>query len=163
MNQFSKGNRKRSVRPSRRLSTFEALEARLVLSRAVLSMDDVAGEILVEYEPAANVQVRAANRYLADMCLVREIDAPVRNRMGFGAMEVVRIAPGGSVEAAVGWLSRQPGVRFAEANESIAPSAIANDPEYVTGSLWGMYGDDMPEPVGPAGTTNAFGMAAENL
>ncbi|MBI1324241.1 S8 family serine peptidase [bacterium] len=146
-----------------RNSTIEVLESRLVLSASIDSMADVARQILVEYEPASNVQVRAANRYNGNLAIVRESNDAIRGLLGYGSMEVVRVSPGESLEGAMDWLSRQPGVRFAEPNRTAAPAAISDDPDYVDGGLWGVYGSDSPEPVGPSGTTNVYGTAAETL
>jgi len=53
-------------------------------------------------------------------------------------------------------------VLFAEPNWRLSPAAVSNDPAYATtGQLWGMYGDDQPTAIGPAGTTNQFGSQAE--
>jgi subtilisin family serine protease len=69
------------------------------------------------------------------------------------------------VETAVRVLNNLPGVEFAEPNWIATPQAISNDPLYLDGSLWGMYGDDLqdsvPSPIGPTGTTNPYGTQAE--
>jgi subtilisin family serine protease len=154
-------------RSARRLSrskrafrkALERLEERTVLS----GMNLVADEILVQFDPSANVQQRAQIRYNAGFGLDSEIDSPQRLNAGVGMMEVVKLPAGMSTDEAVAWLSRQPGVSFAEPNQWIAPQAISNDPYYTTSSrLWGMYGSDSPSAVGPSGTTNQYGSHAEN-
>src|SRR5262245_2214279 len=67
-----------------------------------------------------------------------------------------------SVESAIEELRRNPNVEFAEPNWVVAHSDVANATYYANGSLWGMYGDDDPDAIGPAGTTNAYGCAAED-
>ncbi len=144
-------------------SLFDDLERRLVLANSSVAIEAAISEVLVEYDPQANVQVRAANRFNGDLGLVRELNGANRSAMGFGVMEVVRISPGANLEQAIRWLSDQPGVKYAEPNQKITAAAVSNDPEYVSGNLWATYGTDSPEPVGPAGTTNPFGTAAENV
>lgn len=142
---------------------FEDLESRFVLASSSAAIELSIRELLVEYDPQANVQVRAANRFNGDFGLVRELTAANRSAMGFGVMEVVRISPGSNLEQAIRWFSDQPGVKYAEPNQKIAAAAVSNDPEYASGNLWATYGSDTPDPVGPAGTTNPFGTAAENV
>lgn len=66
-----------------------------------------------------------------------------------------------SVLQAVRVLNTLPGVEFAEPNWIAGIQAESNDPFYLDGSLWGMFGDDYPSSVGPVGTTNPFGTQAE--
>jgi subtilisin family serine protease len=65
------------------------------------------------------------------------------------------------VEEAIRRLERNPNVRFAEPNWKYNAAAVSNDTYYTSGQLWGMYGDDLPTAVGPAGTTNQYGSQAE--
>lgn len=85
---------------------------------------------------------------------------PMKAR-GEGVLEVIDLPASTSVEegmAAYGALAR---VSYAEVDQRVTPGAWSNDPGYVNGYLWGMYGSDTPTVVGPAGTTNAYGSNAE--
>jgi subtilisin family serine protease/subtilisin-like proprotein convertase family protein len=117
----------------------------------------VKGELLVQYKPQTSSQIRGMNRYAFGVDLKREI----RSSSASGVLELIQFPTSVSVESARAWFSRQPDVAFAEPDYLYSTSAVSNDPYYTSGQLWGMYGDDTPTPVGPAGTTNAYGIAAE--
>jgi hypothetical protein len=117
----------------------------------------VKGELLVQYKPQTSSQIRGMNRYAFGVDLKREI----RSSSASGVLELIQFPTSVSVESARAWFSRQPDVAFAEPDYLHSTSAVSNDPYYTSGQLWGMYGDDTPTPVGPAGTTNAYGIAAE--
>ncbi len=63
--------------------------------------------------------------------------------------------------AAAALLAHLPGIDFIEPNWVVTPDSESNDPLYLNGSLWNMYGDDISLGAGPAGTTNPFGSQAE--
>ena len=117
----------------------------------------VKGELLVQYKPQTSSQIRAMNRYAFGVDLKREI----RSSSASGVLELIQFPTSVSVESAKAWFSRQPNVAFAEPDYFYTTSAVSNDPYYTNGQLWGMSGDDTPTPVGPAGTTNTYGIAAE--
>ena len=147
---------------NRRKVRFDRLEDRTVLSNAFSPVGIIPDEILVQYRPDANVQQRGSNRYVGGFGLLEEIDSAQRLNFGEGMIELVKVPAGMTTETAVAWLSRQPGVEFAEPNQILTIAATSDDTQYVNGSLWGMYGSDSPAPIGPAGTTNSFGIHAEN-
>jgi subtilisin family serine protease len=80
---------------------------------------------------------------------------------GIGVLEHLRLPGGKSVEQAIADLKSNPQIAFAEPNYIYRPTVVSNDPEYTSGRLWGIYSADAPSAAGPAGTTNAFGSAAE--
>ena len=80
---------------------------------------------------------------------------------GIGVLEHLRLPGGKSVEQAIADLKSNPQIAFAEPNYIYQPTVVSDDPEYTSGRLWGMYSADAPSTAGPAGTTNAFGSAAE--
>ena len=80
---------------------------------------------------------------------------------GEGVLEVIEVAADVNREAVLAAYRQQSGVRYAEVDLFLQPQAVSNDPGYVNGSLWGMYGGDAPTAVGPTGTTNAYGTNAE--
>lgn len=67
---------------------------------------------------------------------------------------LVTLAPGRSVRRAVRQLETRAAVSYAEPDYRVWPASAADDPLYLGGSLWGMYGDDtVPH-------ANAFGSGA---
>jgi subtilisin family serine protease len=150
-------------RSSNRVATnFDRLEDRTVLANILAPIGTIADEIIVQYRPEANVQVRAANRHNAGFGLLDEIESAQRLNLGAGMIEVVKVPSGMTTDQAVAWISRQPGVESAEPNQILKTSAVSNDPYYTSGSQWDMYGSDSPTSIGPGGTTNQYGVHAEN-
>jgi hypothetical protein len=80
---------------------------------------------------------------------------------GEGILEVIQLPVGAASEVALDLYSQLPLVRYAEIDQVLEAQFESNDTGYQNGSLWGMYGSDLPSPVGPAGTTNVFGSQAE--
>ncbi len=156
----SQGNKRRSRSFSLFNHQFE-LESRLLLAADHQITGSVAGELLVQYRPEANVQSRALNRWNSGALLSQEIANSPGGTATPGMMELVQVPAGTSVEALASYFKNQPGVEFAEPNYMISVSEISNDPAYTDGTLWNMYGSDV-DPAGPAGTTNIFGSNAES-
>ena len=151
------------VRQSRqfKLELFGSLEDRTVPTMNLATTSVISDEILVQYSSGTNVQLRAQSRYNLNVQLKDEILSAERLKMGDGAMELIKLPAGMSNQKALDWFSRQPGVVFAEPNDRVTASAVSNDTYYTNGQLWGMEGSDSPTPVGPAGTTNIYGINAE--
>lgn len=107
---------------------------------------EVAGELLVQFAPdsGASAQDRA----------LLGVQARVLQTLRPG-LQRVALAPGLSPEAAARQLARQPGVEFAEPNALYRPLAVLNDPLYLDGSLWGLYGDQDPDHHNPFGSQAA--------
>lgn len=79
-----------------------------------------------------------------------------------GDLMVVSLPADESPDEAIAKLQKKPGVRIVQKNWIYElQQNVSNDTEYVNGSLWGMFGDDLPVPIGPTSTTNAFGTQAE--
>lgn len=134
---------------------FERLE-----SRELLAADFVAGEILVQWDPTVSAETREAVR--APLATVAEaIHTETMKRSGTGVLERIRLGSQMTVEQGIAYYQSKAGVEFAEPNFIYTTQAIPNDPFYSNGSLWGMYSNDTPTAVGPAGTTNQFGSQAE--
>ena len=122
----------------------------------------VDGERIVQFLDGATAAARDVARGLVQGRQIEAIQTRAMEHDATGVMERVGIGAGLSVEQAVAALSRRPDVLFAEPNWMLAPAAVSDDPAYATtGQLWGMYGDDQPTAIGPAGTTNQFGSQAE--
>ena len=64
------------------------------------------------------------------------------------------------VSRALDILQNDPSVAFVEPNYLMTHQETADDTYYTNGSLWGMFGDDVPV-CGPVNTTNPFGVDAE--
>ena len=111
------------------------------------------GEVLVQFRAGAteSAKQRARGRVQGE---VKEVIVAASARSDRkGDLELLRVAPGLSVAAAVRGLQSDAAVEFAEPNWIYEHQATSDDPYYTNGSLWGMYGD---------GTTpaNQFGSQA---
>lgn len=84
---------------------------------------------------------------------------------GANGLELTDLPANANIHAAIAALQADPAIEFAEPNwvYTAGPviNAVPGDRGYTNGSLWGMYSDDKPTPVGPAGTTNPYGSQAE--
>ena len=140
----------------RRAVAFEGLEDRRMMAVAYAD-----GELLVQFAPDASIAMRESARALLRGECVEAIETAAMRDQSAGVLERVRIGQGLSVEQAAKVLANRPGVLSAEPNWTLSTAAIANDPSYTSGALWGMYGDDQPGAIGPSGTTNTFGSQAE--
>jgi subtilisin family serine protease len=117
------------------------------------------GEVLVGFRKDSGQKDRDAAIARAKGRLVKRLATELDLDMGESGVH--RIATDLSVEDAIDLLRKDPNVEFAEPNWLVTHSDVSDDTYYANGSLWGMYGDDLPSAVGPAGTTNAFGCEAE--
>ncbi len=121
------------------------------------------GEVLIRFK--ANVTQDQANGAFrqAGLGLLKHIRTPAMQDRG--EIGIVRALTAMPVPLAVELLNRLPGVEFAEPNWVVTRETESDDPFYSDpfspGPLWGMYGDDVPSPLGPAGTTTAYGSQAE--
>ncbi len=169
------GRSKAVARTRRRASAphLEGLESRALLSTvqgpgqgvlpaAAAGAQYVPNEVLVQYKAGAGEVERAKTRGRSDAVLNELIHTNAMRDARRGAMELVTVGPGRSVEATIQALKADPAVEFAEPNwiyTTQGTPATSNDLYYTNGSLWGMYGDDPL--IGPNTTTNAFGSQAE--
>jgi subtilisin family serine protease len=65
------------------------------------------------------------------------------------------------VFAAIARMKGESNIEYAEPNYIYTHADISTDTYYTNGSLWGMYSNDLPNAVGPSGTTNQYGSQAE--
>ena len=117
-----------------------------------------AGEVLVGFKRSANQNsIRAARERVGGlyMPLGRQLSP---SSVGDSPVQLLSVSV--SVPQALEALQNDPAVAFVEPNYRLKHSAVANDPYYANGYLWGTYGDDAPS-CGPANTTNQFGSDAE--
>jgi subtilisin family serine protease len=119
------------TRPAPRLRV-ECLEDRSVPAAAF-----VPDQVLIQFQPGAGDADRAAVRALVGGSLSEDLAA------GAGALELVRLSGGRTVESAVQTLQALPAVEYAEPNWVLTDQSLAapSDPFYSSGSLWGMLGD----------------------
>jgi len=119
----------------------------------------VPGEILVQFKANVTHQELTGAFQQAGLGLIEHIRTPAM--ADHGLIGLTRAATALPVETALRILNHLPGVEFAEPNWVVTPQSVSNDPLCLDGSLWGMYGDDLPSLIGPTGTTNPYGTQAE--
>jgi subtilisin family serine protease len=109
-------------------------------------------EVIVGFAPGAASSARAAARASVGAVSSDELSALTPDS------EVMRLGAGVGVAEAIQRLLRNPNVLYAEPNWLVT-TYVANDPLYVNGSLWGMYGDKS-SPKNQFGSQAAEGWAA---
>ena len=144
---------------TRRLHTLVALVVGIALAQSATTgraqqpgpdLDFVGNEVLVQFAPGANAGAKAAARARIRGQAI-EVVASARGERG--DLELLRIPPGLAVADAVRGIGGAAAVTFAEPNWIYTHGSTSNDPSYMNGSLWGMYG----ESTTPA---NQFGSGA---
>jgi subtilisin family serine protease len=118
-----------------------------------------AGELIVQFRSDATDQQITGAFQRGRLGLVKHIQTPAMR--DHGRIGITRVATSLSVPEAIRQLNRMPGVEFAEPDYVLTAESEPNDPLYLDGSLWGLFGDDQPSPVGPAPTYNPFGSQVE--
>lgn len=89
--------------------------------------------------------------------ITRSIDYP-RD----GDLLVVDLPVDITPDEAISELRDKPGVKNVQKNWLYTlQQNVSNDTEYINGTLWGTFGDDLPVAIGPGPTTNSFGTQAE--
>ncbi len=118
----------------------------------------VSGELIIGFKSSATStsQQSALNRVGGK--LIKRLGTARERRASKGGIQRVKIK--GSVSAAIEKLQNISSIAFVEPNYIVKHRDVADDSYYVNGSMWGVYGDDAPA-CGPAGTTNSFGIDAE--
>jgi subtilisin family serine protease len=124
---------------------------------AAITQEHVQDEVIVGYfdngSSAENASVRG-NSYKAVNAIAKERISPRNTNT-----EVVKIGNGISVEAAIGRLKNQPGIKFVEPNYIVHSMATSNDPYFTNSSLWGMYGSST-SPANQFGSNSAIAWAS---
>ena len=105
-----------------------------------------AGELLVRFGPGADAAERRRAR--------SAVDARVEDNLSFGVpgLQVLKLAPGASVDAAVEGLERRDGVLYAEPNYVVEALAVPNDSRFA--EQWGLHNTGQTVD-GTAGTPDA--------
>ena len=103
--------------------------------------EHVSNQVLVQYRAGADENGKARARGRVNAEVEETLVSAASRQDGKGDLELVRVAPGLSVAAAVRGLEADPAVEFAEPNWVYQHTATSNDTYYTSGQLWGMYGD----------------------
>lgn len=117
-----------------------------------------AGELIIGFKSSATsaAQQSALNRVGGKV--LRRLGTDRERRSSRGGIQRIKIK--GSVTSALDKLQNISAIAFVEPNYVLKHRDVADDTNYVSGNLWGTYGDDAPM-CGPSGTTNQFGSDAE--
>lgn len=103
--------------------------------------EHVPGELLVQFKADAADADKAQLREVLRAQLRKAIRSAPMRAAGRGDLEVLRLHPGVGVAAAMRLAAGHPAVEYAEPNYLYHRQLVPNDPLYLDGSLWGMYGD----------------------
>ena len=120
-----------------------------------------AQRLLVQWAPGTTAHDRAAALAQVGGCRLDTIHTRPMESRGDGVMEVVGLPDDGALGSALAFYAQCPGVRFVEPDRRLGLHAVSDDPLYGAGSLWGMFGSDLPASIGPDGTSNPYGSQAE--
>lgn len=120
----------------------------------------VANEVLIQFKPGAT-EADKAQVHTGTRVSRKERIRPANLHSKEGDIELAVVAAGVDVQETLRKLHSNPAVELAEPNWLYTHQAVANDPYYTQGKLWGAYGDDLPSPSGPDLTTNRNGSQAE--
>jgi subtilisin family serine protease len=104
------------------------------------SLRFVPGELIVQFRPGVQDQVKQAVLQNVDGRTHRELRRGVPRGDPRGDLQVVRSGPGNDVARSVRALRNHPAVEFVEPNWVYTKQAASNDPSFLSGSLWGLYG-----------------------
>jgi subtilisin family serine protease len=100
----------------------------------------VPNEVLVQFRPGATPADRAGARGRVNAVAQEVIVSAGRRADGKGDLELVRVPPGLAIAEAVRGLRGDASVEFAEPNWIYQHQDASNDPLFLNGSLWGVYG-----------------------
>lgn len=133
---------------------------RLAANSQTFSDNDefVPGEVIVQFRTTTS-ETQLANVLQRGALSVKK-HIPVAGKPR-GDSGLVLFKTGLPISQALAALQNHPAVLYAAPNTIKRHQAVSNDPNYLSGKLWGMFSDDSPAPIGPAGTTNPFGSQAE--
>jgi hypothetical protein len=139
-------NRKNSVRVG-----YQQLETRRVLAAAPFYPN----ELLVQYFPQ-DASARAVIRQNVAGEVLETVHTNPMIQKGMGALEVIRIGNGMTVEQAVAHVKSLPGVMYAEPNFVYEYFEVSNDTHYTNGNMWNLFSDDLVVPSDRRTFTSAF-------
>jgi subtilisin family serine protease len=110
-------------------------------------------QMLVQFRRDTDSSTQAAALAFAGASRAETVRAQDARANGKGDLHLLRLPPGRAVADAVRSMGQLAEVEFAEPNWIYQHQATSNDPSYLNGSLWGMYGD-------ASSPANAYGSQA---
>jgi len=137
-------DRQDAARAPRRFVAVAALALAIAAPAGAAHGAAVPGELLVRFAPDAGAATRAAARSNAG--------ARLEQRLPVNGLELVRLHPGASTDAAIARLEREPGVLYAEPNQVRSAFRLPGDPHF--GELWGLHNQGQ-QVNGATGTPDA--------
>lgn len=100
----------------------------------------VSNEVLIQYEAGTDRASMFAARNQINADLKEEITSEALRNSGAGPIELVTLPSDVTVAEAIRSLENNPAVAVVEPNWIYNHQATINDPRYLDGSMWGMYG-----------------------
>ena len=97
--------------------------------------------LLVSWRPDAGETHKLAARSAAGAAETRDLTTPAMRTFGYGGLEAFELPLGADLDATAANLRRLPGVRAVDFDVVIRKAAVSNDPSFVGGQTWGLYGD----------------------
>lgn len=119
----------------------------------------VLGEVIVQFKTTASAQHLADALQRGALTVKKHLPAAGKQRGDSGLALMATRLP---VATALAVLQNHPAVQYAEPNTIKRHQATSNDPNYVTGKLWGTYGDAL-SPVNQFGSQANEAWAAGNI
>jgi subtilisin family serine protease len=104
-------------------------------------IQSVPNEVIIQFKTGVSPIERASARARVGAMHEELILGESRRTDGKGELDLAKLPPGIALHAAIQALAQHPAVEFAEPNWIYHHQAVANDPYYANGSLWGMYGN----------------------
>lgn len=118
------------------VSSEETIQTRSV---SASKLQFVSGELLVKFKTGASASAKDS--------ALKQVNGSVSEKIITHAMKhagdkegILRIKTSKEVNISIGLLKKLAVVEYAEPNYIYTTDAVANDPYYTNGSLWGMYG-----------------------
>ncbi len=113
-----------------------------------------ADRLIVGFKPTATKQQRRRAVGSVGPATSEAISPVARNAT------LVELRAGQSLGSAIARLESRPGVAYAEPDYRVRPAATADDPRYLSGDLWNMYGGATTPHTNPFGTGAGAAWAA---
>lgn len=95
-------------------------------------------QLLVGFDAGVSASARADARASVSSVGAEQLVAGSASRRH---VDLVNLPDGADLDAAIARLQARPGVAYAERNWKVTTQATSNDPYYVNGQLYGMYGN----------------------
>lgn len=126
--------------PSRRRLPLHQLKIERLEDRSLLAAAPfVADELLVKFKDGVGESDRANVRAAVQATRAESLETDAMRGAGYRGLELLQVPA--NMSGALAMLQRNPMVEYAEPNWIYSHQADSNDPYFINGSLWGMYGD----------------------